>query len=66
MTGTKHPLVVTRGNVLLGCYKSNPISEYVCVFQVVLEKVCGEDHVCISDLNVSLSFMRLVYTSLLL
>ncbi|XP_042610284.1 integrin alpha-X-like isoform X3 [Cyprinus carpio] len=24
---------------------------------VVLEKVCGEDHVCISDLNVSLSFM---------
>ncbi|XP_058631557.1 integrin alpha-X-like [Onychostoma macrolepis] len=25
---------------------------------VVLEKVCGEDHVCTSDLNVSLSFMR--------
>ncbi|KAL1274412.1 hypothetical protein QQF64_027226 [Cirrhinus molitorella] len=24
---------------------------------VVLEKVCGEDHVCISDLNLSLSFM---------
>ncbi|XP_043096562.1 integrin alpha-X-like isoform X2 [Puntigrus tetrazona] len=25
---------------------------------VVLEKVCGEDHVCTSDLNVSLSFKR--------
>ncbi|XP_057176160.1 integrin alpha-X-like isoform X1 [Triplophysa rosa] len=24
---------------------------------VILEKVCGEDHVCISDLNVSLSFL---------
>lgn len=24
---------------------------------VILEKVCGEDHVCVSDLNVSLSFL---------
>ncbi|XP_067262343.1 integrin alpha-X-like isoform X4 [Chanodichthys erythropterus] len=30
---------------------------------VVLEKVCGEDHVCISDLNVSLSFMSDIVVS---
>ncbi|XP_051749705.1 integrin alpha-X-like isoform X3 [Ctenopharyngodon idella] len=33
------------------------------IIPVVLEKVCGEDHVCISDLNVSLSFMSDIVVS---
>ncbi|KAI2664203.1 Integrin alpha-X [Labeo rohita] len=60
-------LFVPRSASFLWTFTSNLSSiSPVCTTQyigipVVLEKVCGEDHVCISDLNVSLSFLRLVY-----
>uniref|UniRef100_W5LJW4 VWFA domain-containing protein n=1 Tax=Astyanax mexicanus TaxID=7994 RepID=W5LJW4_ASTMX len=39
---------------------STPVNLVVCVGMkdVLLEKVCGEDHVCVSDLNVSFGFSR--------